>query len=214
MLVENSPLDVVGTLLVTTDRVTEPVDVIFLFGRAHGDDNKEFFQTVAKLYRQGTAKNIIINGSDGERIGGNIPGEAWAGKIEWTKHLVELGVSREHIHYALPSFHTAGEGRAMFSYAHSKGWKTAIIVAQPHQLLRCMAGLIHYMRTVRNWMRIYCVAPTKCDWFELTAGSQGLNEMERIDHIPLEYSRIHKYIDDLATMPEVIVYYRNRGKIL
>lgn len=201
------------SLMIMSDRPTKQVDVALLFGRANGDDNNNFFGLVVYLYKIGLIKNILINGSRGERQGKTIPGESWAGGEVWADRLQKLGISKNAIHFFKPAYNTADEGRKMLAYAKKQGWKTAVSIAQPHQLLRCIAGLVRSMKTEEYPMRVYSAAPQSVDWFEKCAGSQGLYDMPRHDHIGLEYSRIQQYVFDLATLGQVFEYYQTRELI-
>ncbi len=207
--------------MIMSDMPIRQVDVVLFFGRARGDDNESLFKLVAEMYRSGRAKNILINGSKGEKQGRTIPGESWAGGQAFAERLIKLGVKKERIHFFNPSYNTTEAGRNMISYCMKMGWKTAVIAAQPHQLLRCLAGRVIAMKTTPNknegnqpyMMRIYSIAPRSVHWFENCAGSHGQYDMPRHDHIGLEYSRIQEYIFDLATLEEVFEYYQMRESI-
>lgn len=207
-----------ATIMVLSDWPTELVDALLMFGRAKGDDNKRYFETAVKVWELGLADHLLINGSDGERL--DRKGKAWAGKEEWTEKLLDLGVERESIDYFPAAYTTPGEAQVIIPDLVRRRWKTAAIYAQPHQALRCMAGLVRAMQTQNQWLKIYCITPKTCDWFETTCGSQGEMPMPRHKHIFMEYQRIDRderellfpghVKDDLATPQEIFTYYQKR----
>ena len=195
-----------------SDRPTERVDALWFFGRAHGDTDN-LFELVARELQFGTARHVVINGSNGERQGGRKPGEAWEGKVFWTNRLMNLGV--EDVRYCEPAGNTKDEGEAMLAYSLMQGWKSAAIVCQPHQPVRAILGLVKSMADRGEWMRVYAIVPGSTDWFRLVFGSQGHDELPRYLHIKQELMRIRLYQarGDLCSFADLLEYYRNRVSI-
>lgn len=189
-----------------------PVDVLFLYGRARGDE-EGLLELVASLQKQELAKHVIINGSAGERHKRSIPGEAWPGKDDWTKQLQILGVAS--IHYSVPGFNTLEESAGFLRAAKENNWKTAAIVAQPHQLLRAMLSLIKLMADQNFWIRIYAISPKTCNWWKEVLGSQGTMLLPRYQHIQQELLRIDEYVanESIAKPEELLAYYKQRETI-
>lgn len=203
-------LQVKLSLMVTTDYPTVPVDAVFLFGRAKGDDNDALFDVVSKLHLFSLAQTVLINGSEGEKQGGTIPCESWAGRTNWISQLTAHDIPLFHINTFPPAYNTAEESKYMVEHAKECGWKSAVIVAQPHQLLRCLAMTLYAMKEQQYMMKIYCACPRSVDWNEPCAGSQGAFDMPRSEHIGMEYSKVQSYRFNIATLPEVYKYLTNR----
>jgi hypothetical protein len=206
------------SLFAVSDYPTQPVDVVLFHGRAQGDDNDSLFELVVSMYKSGQAKNILINGSNGEKQGHDYGDEkaekSWAGKSIWIERLLTLGVKRSAIHCFEPAFWTTDESVKMIHYCKKQGWITGVIVAQPHQLLRCISAFIYAMENAldeKYMMKVYSSCPRSVDWFEKCAGSQGLYDMPRHDHIGLEYNKIQTYLFNMATLKQVLEYYRSRN---
>jgi len=199
-------------IMVLSDRPPKRVDALWFFGRARGDTDR-LFELVAGELKLGVADHVVINGSDGQRQGGKKPGEAWEGQHVWTLRLNQVGV--HDIRYCKPAGNTKVEGDAMLSYSLEQGWKSAVIICQPHQALRAMLGLVKSMADRGEWMRIYVVVPSCTDWFRPVFGSQGHDELPRYLHIQQELVRIRLYETrgDLCSPTDLIEYCRNRASI-
>lgn len=196
------------SLRVTSDRPRRPVDAILFFGRAKGDD-EGLFDFVASLMHNGVAKNLVLNGSNGERHGGTTPGESWPGCKEWSRKLEERDV--ENIHYCKPALNTGDEAQKMLQYCLTQNWKSVVIVAWPHQLVRCFLSMVEAMNRLQQPIMVYHACPEKCDWEEDVPGSQGMNKMPRHLHIQLEYSRIHQYMNKgVASVEKGLEYFKAR----
>lgn len=201
-----------ATAMLSSDYPTENVDAVFFHARSYGDDDG-LWELVEQLYVSGQARWIVINGSDGRRWDGTTPGEAWPGRDAWLdridtikplKHAV-IGISR-------PALHTREENDAFIEYASEANLKSAIILTQPHQLLRTFLGAVRAMYIQHYWMRLYAVAPKTTSWKKLVRGSQGILQMERFGHIAEEFGRIEQYqkAGSLATFDELEDYLRHR----
>ncbi|MEN9582743.1 MAG: hypothetical protein RL641_697 [Candidatus Parcubacteria bacterium] len=197
------PYKLISAILTTTDKLEKPVDALFFFGRVSADANDLLFNLASKTYHSGAVEYILINGLEAKE-------EYGQSKAEWVKKLNMRFVKK--IEFFEPAKTTAQESRHMVAYAKKKGWKSAVVLAQPHQLARCMRALIRSMKDAGYWMKIYCISP-KCNFFEKTAGSQNLFFMERWKHIGLEYSLIQGVAHNLATYEELVEYYRVRESI-
>jgi hypothetical protein len=172
-----------------------------------------FLILLQSLMHSGSARNIIINGSDGRREGGVTPGESWAGYEVWKRRLEERSV--ENIHKANGATNTAGESKEMLQYAQNMHWTSGLIVAWPHQLVRCMGSAIFAMDKKPPLLQIHTVAPPTCDWYKKVKGSQGQNEMSRYEHIFLEYSRILNYVGQgVASIERMFEYYEQKQFVL
>ncbi len=196
-------------ILTLSDWPTEPVDAIFLHGRSFGDDDG-LFELCKSLIDSGTARYVAINGSNGEKLNGTVAGEAWPGKDEYFKRLSDLGI--KNIFSTMPAFHTREENDAFLQLARERGWKSAITLSQPHQLLRAMRGQVKSMREQNYSMRIYGASPRPCDWQKTVFGSQGKEQKPRFEHIEHELLATYSY-GDLASYDELIAYFSRRPNI-
>jgi len=195
-----------ATNLLLSDYPRIPVDALFFHGRAHKDDDHALFNLAAQLYHQGTINTIVLVGTEGERFEGKTPGEAWPGKTAWTKRLQERGVER--IVYSPPAYHARQDDDAFLAASKDQGWKRAVALTHPHQLVRAMLGMVKVMQEEDYWMVVYGLAPQTSDWHKQVFGSQGQNLMPRFGHIELEFDRILRYQEKghLASFDELFDY--------
>ena len=208
-------------MTVLSDAATEPVDVIFLHARAWFDEGG-LFELAKTLNHEGMARNILINGSNGERIGNTHPQQAWPGKAEYRRGLCDVfAVRKENIFESTPAFHTREENLAFALFAAEKGWKSAITLTQPHQLLRAMLGQVRVMEASGNWIKVYGAYPRPCDWEKMVSGNQGNGEITRFSNIRDEMERITAYQQlkpgqakaDIASFEELFEYLKRRQTI-
>lgn len=207
--------EVIQRLLVDT-LPTEGVDALFVFGRAKLDDG-EVLEEAARLHKLGVARHIVIPGTDGRKLHGAIPGEAWAGKDIWSSRLRKLGVE-EPIHYGYAGYNTKTEGNGFIHLAKDMKWKTAAAFTHPHQITRAMLGLVRTINEEEMPLDIY-TATTRGGaefWNKEVYGSQGGYLSPRREHIQLENERIRTYQQSghLATFEELFEYLSQRGRLV
>lgn len=199
--------------LVLTDTLPQTgIDVVFLFSRARYDED-ELFETVLNLQKRNLVRDVVTNGSQGERLGSTVPGEAWPGIGVWRSQLETLGVKR--IHLSRPAFHTRDETEAFLESAQQHGWTSAAILTQPHQLLRATLSVLKVMQNRDFWMRIYSISPQRCDWFREVYGPQGRELLPRYQQIQAEESRLSGYIakGDIASPDDYLAYRKKRAQL-
>lgn len=211
---------VMATTMLLSDYPPKPVDVVFLHGRSFFDAEKAgFFSTAVDMIKDGTAKNILIADSEGERLGETVPRKAFAGKTLWTDRLVKMGVPVDKIIYCPHpikgehGFHTRNESDAFLDVCEESGFKSAVIIAQPHQLVRAMLGTVKVMANHNYNMDVYNAAPRSTNWRKMVRGSQGKELKPRMEHIEDEYKRVFAYQanGDLATFSDLFNYLSKRG---
>jgi len=193
-----------ATIRLITDKVTA-VDTIFFHARAEGDD-VGLFELVSRLYHDGFVRHsVLINGSKSGTLepGGTV--HSYPGVIAYRRRLEELNV---HTVVASPAFNTLEENFSFLKAAKTRGWRSAIIIAQPHQLLRIFLGALKIMEKENYLMVLYAVCPSQVDWLKEVYGSQGQKFIPRYGHVTEEYKRIEKYQakGDLATTDELLQY--------
>jgi hypothetical protein len=200
--------------MVLNDEPAEPVDAVFLHALSYDDDD-EMFPLAASYIKEGKAKYIVVNGSDGRRFEGQTPGEAWAGKDEYIRRLKELGVNEDQIVVSAPALHTRQANDAYLDTAKAKGWKTAVTLNQPQQLLRAELGQIQAMKKKDYWMRVYTSFPLPWDEEKEVYGQQGKEKEPRYKLLGKEYERILDYQGkgDLASFDEFFDYMDKRAEI-
>lgn len=197
-----------ATIMVLSDRPTQAVDALFFHAKAKGDD-KGLFELASELKNNGLVRNVVINGSDGEKIGGTIPGEAWPGKSDYIERLKAVGV--EDVLCAEGAFNTGDESKAFLKLAKTKNWKTAVCLTQPDHALRVALGMIRAIKETGSTFTFYIAVPTSANWWDTVAGSQG--EMTRFEHIFEEFERIRVYPEAgiLVTLEELFDYMKARN---
>ena len=190
-------------------------DAIFVFGRANKEweaapYNEGILETAARLFVQGVAPRIVIPGYKGNPDGkGGIIPTAYPGWSRWQDKLKCLHVPTRSIEKTRGlGSNTKTEGNDFVFMAKEQQWTTALIVTQPHQMLRAMLGLINTMQLMAHQMTILPVCPSQIDWTAKTYGSQGEKCIPRHMHTDEEWKRIPRYQEqgDLATLEELNVY--------
>lgn len=203
-----------ATLRVLSDWPPKPVEVVFFHGRSFGDETG-LFELVSEMYRLDAIRYVALFNNEGERVGSTIPYQANPGKTYYSRRLQEMGVDPNRILLADPAYHTRQENETFCKLAQREGWKSAVIVTQPHQLLRAMLGMAKVMEETSYWMEVYTAAPRTTPWLEIVGGSQGLERKPRLAHIQDEFNRILAYQQkgDLASFEKFFAYLINRDQL-
>jgi hypothetical protein len=190
------------------------VDAVFFFGRTFGDDDDQLFAIAAHYMLFGRARHILINGSEGERFDGVKPHEAWAGKTAWIEHFKKFGIRKVLI--SKPAFHTKDEHEAFLDVAIAHGWRSAMLLTQPTQILRVMLGQVKSCADRSYPMRLYTAYPDRNDWKKPIRGSQGAAELPRWMHAQLDAMRIatYWYKGDIVSPAELLTYPSHREEIV
>lgn len=191
------PYKVICANLVMRDEPSSPIDAVLFFGRVPGDQTRELFEKAVDLSKSGAT--ILINGIEDPKFGHT--------KTEWTEKLTGMGAKNVNAFPASQS--TSEEAKAMIAYCKKEGWRRVTILAQPHQLVRCMRALIYAINKEKYWMKIYCSAPS-CDFFAPTAGSQNMFPAPRWKHVAIESSLLQNIVGNLCSYKEMIRYYKDR----
>lgn len=200
------------------------VDAALVFGRACLDyedtpDNDGILEIAANLYYHNLVHTIVINPMPEPRDqdGNEVP-TTYPGKEAWIENLTRLGVAQGDIDFFIPRnpkepcSHTLLEGEGFLRLAKAKGWNSAVAIANPHQILRAMLGLVYSMNPHKEFegykMKILPVLPTITSWSAEVYGSQGRMLMPRHEHIHSEWERIERYTEkgDLASIQELHEY--------
>ncbi|QQR78226.1 MAG: hypothetical protein IPJ68_04040 [Candidatus Moraniibacteriota bacterium] len=203
-----------ATIMVLSDRPHETVDAAFYHARSRGDELHEFVATL--FLKEHVMEKVVINGSDGRHKEMNDPGAVWLGANAWASSLRMRGVSSRIILHTPPAYDTREESLAFITLAQKKGWKSAVIVSQPHQVLRAMLNAVAAMQELGYTMRIYAVAPSSVAWEKLVYGSQGEECLPLSEHILPERNRIissHREYKLLPILPRLFQYWKDREKI-
>lgn len=189
----------------------QAVPVAFVPGRAKGDwettdDDLGILGQAAKLYADGRIDQVAIPGI--ERRGET----NYLGAKTWMLYLDALGVKKE---FVVP---TKGEGRNtrtemddFVELAQQRGWTDALVLVNPHQVLRVMLGALKSFEGIGHHMTLRPVTH-KADWNAQVYGSQGHKKLPRALHILEEWRRVVEYQakGDLASFDELSDYYANK----
>lgn len=198
-----------ATTMLLSDRPRHPVDALFFHARSFGDDDN-LFELAAKYYQQKKVKYIILNGSDGE---GYVPGKkAWLGRADYRRRLCEQRISPKDILGSKPALNTKAENEAFFECAARRGLHSAVLLTQPHQILRAFMGMVKTLNTHYSSLKVYALTPTSTNWQKEVYGSQGAMNIPRHQHIAQEFERLDLYQKkgDLASVSEVMDYLKQR----
>lgn len=205
-----------ATQLLWKDRPEQSVDILYFFGRSYFDAPKEgLYRLAVNLYQQGMVKKIIVPGTEGERLGEDIPRRAHSGKTLMQNRLIGMGIPDNDIVFSEKGFHTRQEGDAFLKYSKEHGLHRAIAIANPHQITRAMLGLVKTILDHKLPIDVYAVVPdpNKFDWQRRVKGSQGMVRKPVVEHIQDEIDRIPIYQNqgDLASFEELFRYLSQRG---
>jgi len=190
-----------------------PVNTAYVFGRALGDyesDERDtgLLEFAANLYKYGQVESISVPGYNPQTRDGYTD---YPGGTTWRELLERMMVPRHRIFLTSGEKrpqHTRSDGDEFIETARGRGWTQAIIITNPHQMLRAMLGLIISMREQGYQLKLYaCVLP-RVDWHKPVYGSQGQKRLPRHEHIREEWERISKYqaTGDIASLEELRSY--------
>lgn len=203
-----------ANLMLLSGQAPKPVDALLFHDRAHGDFTN-LFETAGRMYKTRAVRFIATPNTDGSRFGGNIQGEASPGKIWTRRQLLEQQIPDEIIlHPDIPSLQTREENDAFLELSMKMGWRSGIILAHPHQLLREMLGMVFITNATQYQMELYTVTPAFTSWYEVTRVNQGIEIKQRMKNIDDELCRIYDYQNkgDLANFEELFAYLEARDK--
>jgi len=195
----------VATIMALSDWPREPVDAIFFHARAQEDDDG-LFALSARLINSGLARFVAINGFDGLA---NAPG-----KEHYIINLIKAGVESSKIFISDPASNTKEENNAFLELSKENKWKSAVIISQPHQILRCFLGAVASMKQEDYELRLHAAYPQSTSWLKHVFGSQGVENKERFEHVSDELDRIPRYQEksDLCHFEDFFEYIRNRER--
>lgn len=195
---------VAAMMALYNDIPEKPVDAVIFHARASGDDDG-LFALASELCQAGMAKKIIVNGGDGTQKfqGDDIP--AWPGADDYLVRLKDAGVRHgkdgSDIIFSARADNTRAENDAFLKVMMDHGFKSGIVIAQPHQLPRAFAGMLAAMRLARMDIDLYAAAPSNVDWDKNVRGSPRAGEKPRWRHVYDEMAGIKKYTDQGHLVP-------------
>lgn len=203
-----------ATTVLLSDEPLATIDTTFFHARAWEDDDGLFLLT-SQLYHSHKTNSIAINGGEGGLPGSTIGGQNWPGWKHYVTKLQVSGVRGVDICVTDPAKNTKEENEMFLMLAMQKEWRSAVIIGQPHHILREFLGMIASMRDHAYWMRIYAAAPRTVDWTKLVYGSPSVLLTPRLEHIFQELERIPRYQakGDLAQYNELYSYLGIRSLI-
>ncbi len=204
-----------ATLLLLSGRPSKPVDVLFFHNRSFGDYTG-LYEMARAMYRKRVARFIAVTNNEGEQYNSDIKFIANPGKTECIRKLTEGSriLRRRILIPKMEARHTRQENTAFLNLSIERGWKSAVIIAQPHQILRPTLGIIQTMKEAGYWMAIYTAAPPTTPWLEEVNGNQGEQRKARSEHIDEEMGRVYlrQSTSELASFEELFAYLETREK--
>lgn len=201
-----------ATVMVLSGQPRKPVDALLFHNRSFGDYTG-LFEMAEEMLRRGRVRFIAVTKNEGERYGSTVPFEANPGKTWCINNLLTQGIPTENIIFPnTMAFHARQENDAFLELSKQMEWRSGVILAQPHQLLRAMLGMVQAMNLGGYQMEIYTAAPVSTPWQQVVSGNQGLESKPRIDHIQDEWERVRRYQDlgNLATFGQLFDYLKAR----
>lgn len=203
--------------LLVNDKPTNPTDILYFFGRSYLDAPKHgLYQIAVDLYKQEMVRKIIVPGTEGERLGENVPGMARPGKTAMKNRLVRMGIAEEDVIFSDQGFHTRQEGDAFLKYSNENNLRRAIALTNPHQIVRAMLGLVKKINEDDLPIAVYTFVPEPgtFNWGRMVKGSQGLERKPVFKHFFQELNGISTYQrkipPDVATFEELFEYIKRR----
>ncbi len=134
--------------MLLSDRPNGWVDGIIFHGRSFNGDDDGLFELISDLVRISSKPVVMVNGGNGEGV--EPESKAWLGSHDYEKRLIPMMPLGGKIVFSRSGKHTFDEGLTFSEKAEELGWKSAIVVAQPFQLLRIMLTHLEVMRDVAN----------------------------------------------------------------
>lgn len=203
----------IANLMLSSGQPPHPVDALFLHNRSY-KDYTGLYELAKAMHRRRGIRFIAVTNNEGEKYGSDEKFLANPGKTECIRILTEdFKIPRGKILVPeMEARHTREENTAFLSLSIQEGWRSAVIIAQPHQLLRAMLGMVQEMAQKGYWMEVYTKAPAFVPWLEVVKGNQGTEEKPREDHILDELRRVRHYqhTGELPTFKDLFAYLRMR----
>ncbi len=192
--------------------VVSGVDTVFVFGRALGDFEGDanitgLLDFAVDLYID-CASSITVPGYNPPARENHTD---YPGGHAWRDYLINQEVNEGDIFLTSGEMrvqHTRSEGDEFIECARKEGWRSALILANPHQILRAMLGLVKTLKIFNYHMCLYPAAPPRVAWRKEVYGSKGQRRLRRHEHINEEWARIQRYQaqGDLASLAELRDY--------
>lgn len=203
-----------ANLMLLSGRPQKHVDVLFFHNRSFGDYTG-LYEMARSMYQERQARFIAITNNEGETyLNPTEPFVANPGKTECIRKLTEGSriLRRRILIPEMKALHTREENTAFLDLSIKEGWESAVILAQPHQVLRPFLGLIQTMRQAGYWMDVYAAAPSSTPWLEEVKGNQGEQMKARSEHIDEELGRIYlrQSTNELASFEQLFAYLEAR----
>lgn len=209
-----TPLDYYRAFCLVLPQEPENSEVLFVPGRALHDwepteGDQGILVRAKEVLRDGCVQKIVLNGA-GANFGPDglpIP-TSWPGCDRWIEELCRLEVDDESIVRTAGSQNTGDECDEFVRLAQHEGWSTALVLVNPHQVLRTMLTFLRSFRVVGYTLRSRPIAPRWWSWTKVVYGSQGRGPFPRHEHIQLELDLIPGYIERgwLGTLEELEQY--------
>lgn len=179
---------------------------LFLPGRAMGDwesgpQDQGLLMRAAEIHHRSSddpslAVTIVLNGEPNKDAEGNIKPYSYKGPDSWKEGLHLVGVPHAKILTTRGGQNTGDESQAFVEFSQEHNIRRAMLLTNPHQLLRAMMTFVRAMQCVGYWLTIIPVAPKLVSWETLCFGSQGEKKLPRYAHAFEEAARIRAYVDN------------------
>lgn len=230
-----------ATKVALNDRPPRTVDVAFFFGRSWFDAER-VYKLLVDLYIKGLVKNIAVYGNEGQPYNETDPAmlepsnkfplsrlrKTVAPPREMARaHLIKMikaansNLKDEELeeHIVLTQIpdpeknNTLQESMGLLRTAKERGWTSGVVVANQHQLVREMLGLIQLMDKEEHHINIYSEAPNNANWDKKVRGAQGEHFAPRKEHVLKEMGRVKQYQaqGDLVSFERYYEYRKNRS---
>lgn len=206
----------IGNLLQGRNAREAPAQAIFVPGRAQGDwerfpNNRgllEHADSLARRYLDSSPHPVVIPAHDGSYDGeGRRVSTGYPGFERWREELINLGTPQRCIFGTLirdgeeKMTHTRAETDGFVRLAKQEKWRSAIVIAYPHQLPRVMGCLLKSLEVENHRMHITPDAPVPHRWDIPVYGSLGAKKMPRRQHIREEIERALEYVEKGYMVP-------------
>lgn len=172
-------------------------NALFIHAHQNLEYSKELLATAAKLYYQGYAPHIVINSLTLEAA--KAKNVDYHGVAAWRQLLIEEHtIPATAILEIEASNNTPEESKNFLKLAEERGWKSAIIMAVPYQLVRAFLQIVSLLNDQK---KLLLVIPQTChvpmDWdasVSKTLLGGGVLEGSRGYHVQQEATRIFQYM--------------------
>jgi len=181
-------------IILVNNEPLKKADAIILL---EGDGFFRLFHAV-KLFKEGWASKIVVSGGINNKSYGSFPVK------EIVPELLKMGIASDNIIMEEVSQNTVEQARNIITMAENKKWKKIILVASHYHQFRAFLTFLKIMKNSNTNLFIINSPARELPWFHKNKWGR------RFDLLDVEFEKIEKYKNDVASFAEGIAYQQQK----